>query len=281
MNTSIRRTLAVLFLCSLLALAVLLGGCIPQRQAPVAPAVNATVIPLKAPLTVMDGADFAVFTKRFLPELVKRKILDPQGRPVPDTPLLLHGTELPDGEYRPESYGKEIYHRLSLRFMWSAEERETVQDTVTHASLPSSGETVTIDESSLVVVGEFSTDIYKLVALLDWDEDGKREWLVRYRFKPSVDEPSSSRMLIIEAAGPEGTLEAQVIEAVECTPEGCNSYTGTALPGILGYDPVPAGKNADAAPHAPSSASSHPTSNPASHPASNQSSNPTEKPIAQ
>ncbi|GFM37253.1 hypothetical protein [Desulfovibrio psychrotolerans] len=258
MYTPIRRPLAVLALCSLLALAVLLGGCIPQRQAPAVPDVNATAIPLQAPLTVMDGADFAVFTKRFLPELVRRKILDPQGRPVPDTPLLLHGTELPDGEYRPESYGKEIYHRLSLRYMWSAEERETVQDTVTHASLPSSGETVTIDESSLVVVGEFSTDIYKLVALLDWNGDGMRDWLVRYRFKPSVDEPSSSRMLIIEASGPEGMLEAQVIEAVECTPEGCNSYTGTALPAILGYDPTPAGEKMEAAQHAPSDSAGTP-----------------------
>ncbi|GFM34516.1 hypothetical protein LN040_05450 [Desulfovibrio subterraneus] len=227
----------VTLLCACLSLSVLMGCVV--HQPPAAPVTqNATVVPVEPPLTVMDGADFAVFTKRFLPELVKRKILTPNGTPAPETPLLLHGTNVPEGEYRPKSFGRDFYERLSLRFMWNAEERADATEPVTHSSMTSTGEALNINESSLVVVSEFSTDIYTLIALLDWNQDGKRDWLVRYRFKPGVESPSSSRLLIIPAPKPEGILEAEVIEAVECTEEGCKSYTGTGLPEILGYDPV-------------------------------------------
>ncbi len=192
---------------------------------------------LEQPLTIMDGADFAVFSKRFRPLLITRHILNSDGTPAPQTPLTLHGTTRPSGEYLPESFGSELYNRLSLRFMWPAEERNRQQEVLTHASMPSSGETVTIDPSSVVVVGEFSTDIYKLVALMDWDGDGTRDWLVRYRFKPSTDEPASSRLLVIPSPAPLGLLEAEVIEAVECSADGCISYTGGALTNVLGYDP--------------------------------------------
>lgn len=216
--------------------ALCLWGCVPQQ--PPVPTVNATVIPTAPPLTIMDGADFAIFSKRFLAELINRHILAPDGTPTPETPLMLHGTGLPKGEYLPESFGDVFYKRLSLRFMWPSEERDRVHESVTHSGMPSSGETVTVSESSLVVVGEFSTDIYTLVALLDWNRDGVRDWLVRYRFKASTDEQTSSRMLIINAPGPNGILDAEVIEAVECSAEGCKSYTGPALPEILGYDPT-------------------------------------------
>ncbi|UZP68846.1 hypothetical protein N1030_07695 [Desulfovibrio mangrovi] len=229
-----KNHVAATLFCACLCLSML-TGCV-HRPAPT-PATNSTQIPTLAPLTVMDGADFAVFAKRFLPELTKRNILVQDGTPAPQTPILLHGTTTPAGEYQPKSYGKDLYDRLSLRFMWSAEERANVIEAVTHSSMPSTGEALNINESSLVVVGEFSTDIYTLVALLDWNQDGKRDWLVRYRFKPSVEAPSSSRLLVIPAPQPEGILEAEVIEAVECTEEGCKSYTGSGLPEVLGYDP--------------------------------------------
>lgn len=229
-----------LFLLCLLGLSVLAAATACVKQ-PDHSATAACPPPLSPPLTIMDGADFAIFSKRFRSELYHRGILTADGTPTPETPLLLLGTSQPDGEYQPESFGRELFNRLSLRFMWPVEERQRVQDVPTHATMPSSGETVTVDDSSLVVVGEFSTDIYKVVALLDWDRDGVRDWLVRYRFQPSVDMPASSRMLVIPAPQAEGLLEAQIIEAVECDESGCKSYTGPALPDVLGYDPaVPA-----------------------------------------
>lgn len=182
-------------------------------------------------LTIINAREFTNVAKRFRGELQEKGFLDSNGTPRSDT----------DGhpqEYHPRSYGEEIRTRLSLRFLWSKAERQRTSEHVTHAAIPSAGENVTVQKNTLTIQSEFGSDSYRMVALLDWDGDGYRDWLIRYRYLPAMEGPPSTRLLIISHPGPTGLLDAQVVEAFECKGKRCFSYKGTALPEIIGYDPL-------------------------------------------
>lgn len=187
--------------------------------------------PKSRSLTILNPTEFAMVAKRFKPELIQRGFLDEQGRPRPN------GHTHP-GEYRPQSYGKDLHTRLSMRFLWPKEERLRTSEEVTHATIPSASEEVIVDDTNLTINGEFGSDSYRMVAVMDWDDDGQRDWIVRYRYIPKMDGMPSTRLMVIPHPGPKGILDARVIEAFECDGGKCFSYTGEALPQILGYDPL-------------------------------------------
>lgn len=178
-------------------------------------------------VTVMNPERFSIFLSCTPEECADRNLTSPAIR---DTPY-------PD-EFQPASYGKELYSRLSLRFLWSAEERQRTQEHITHADLPSAEESLHIDTSTLRVLGEFGTDSYELVAILDWDQDGKRDWLVEYLYVPAFGEETSRRFLVIPSPASSGIFDATVVFAEECAYGTCTSYSGAALTERQKNDPA-------------------------------------------
>ena len=206
-------TLCIAFLCCAL---LLISGCANSQFR--------GFFSQEPTVTVFSKEEFSRFLTGIGPERVKHNLVNP---------IISEKSSV--GEYQPESYGEELYSRLSMRFMWPAEERKRTAEHVTHADIPSAEEALHISKYALDVVGEFGTDSYVIVALLDWNNDGKRDWLVRYNYTPALGSDNTVRFIVIPSPSTQGIMDAQIVFMEECAYGKCRAYSGRQLSTHIGY----------------------------------------------
>ncbi|WP_066857218.1 hypothetical protein [Halodesulfovibrio spirochaetisodalis] len=140
--------------------------------------------------------------------------------------------------YSPKQFSKTAYNNLSLNFLWTGEQHSLPINGTTYAAMPSSGQKTVHRGTELTISNEFSKETLKLLAILDWENTGSKDWLVLYSFESLVQPETSTRLLLVRDVQPGRTLTATVLSASECFGNNCQEYSGYKLSEFLEYEPA-------------------------------------------
>lgn len=206
-------------LCTLFAFAILLTmttGCIRNTAF------------FEEPATVISSSYFSATKK--LPPLLQEKL--------PTEVEFYNGQQTPSTGISPQQFSKIAFNNLSLNFLWTGTQHNLPVDGTTYSAMPSAGQTATHNGTELIVTSEFSQESLSLLAILDWDKTGSKDWLVLYSFESLVQPETSTRLLLIRNIQPNTTLTATVLFASECYGNNCQEFTGSSLAEFLEYQPI-------------------------------------------
>lgn len=198
--------------CVFLLLAVLLGGCATQQQ-----------------VEVLQPDEFRTMAIRLRTEMVRRTLLDEEGAYEPGLSMR------EPGEYRPDSFGEELFHRLSTRFRTPDNGTGTMPETFAQSLGPN--DTVETSRYGFVLGQGMDIIILRMIAIADWNNDGIRDWLMVCRVNPILGSGPRDYYLVVERIPETGVLTPRTIAVYDCVDDTCTLFTGEARKEALGFDP--------------------------------------------
>ncbi|MEZ6854486.1 hypothetical protein [Halodesulfovibrio aestuarii] len=180
------------------------------------------------PATIITSGYFSA-TKSLPPQLQKKLPTDY----VFYTPQQTTNCVIP-----PQQFSKTAFNNLSLNFLWTGAQHNLPIDGTTYSAMPSAGQTATYNGTELLITSEFCQENLSLLAVLDWDNNGYKDWLALYSYKSRVQPETSTRLLLIRDIQPNRILTATVLSASECYGKNCQKFTGHSLSEFLEYQPA-------------------------------------------
>ncbi len=185
---------------------------------------------MQQPVEVLRPDEFSTMATRLRTELVRRGLLDENGAYEPGLPMNSHG------EYRPASFGEELYKRLSTRFrMPDAATGGLTPETFAASASPR--DDVRIGKGGFVMAQGMDIITVSIIAVTDWNGDGVNDWLLVCRVKPLLGNGPRDYYLAVDNVTAEGVLQPKIIAIYDCQDGTCVLVTGKARKDVLGFDP--------------------------------------------
>lgn len=160
---------------------------------------------------VVQPAQFKILADHMGKELVAHALLDSNGSYV--SPLISGSTN---------DYGPQLYKRLSPSFIF--EDTAYGMNATSFASSVTPYDRAKVGENGFVIKYLQRTVTVNMVALVDWDGDGTKDWLVSCLVEPHNGARTRDYTIIIPAAAAEGPLQGRVIGVYECFGLACTLY---------------------------------------------------------
>jgi hypothetical protein len=187
-------------------LALLLSGCV--LSALLAGVAGKTV-------STLDEAGFRGMGQRFGPALQSRNLLDDDGSWT--ARLLSFG-------FAPADAGDRLFRRLDPAFRF--QKADAAQATATFAASRNENDELVVSARGFTLVQGLRQVNVSLIALADWDDDGKDDWFVRCAVRsvqPQADGYTRDYYLVI--TNPEAVIiHPQVIGVYDCHNRNCVAY---------------------------------------------------------
>jgi hypothetical protein len=197
------RRLLPIFVCGLSAL---LSGCVMSTI--VATVSGDTV-------TVLDDSGFRSLAQRFKPALQAKRLLDGDGNWVEPLVSLTSA---------PADAGNRLFRRLSPAFRF--QRTDAAQAPATFTASRVEGDELAMSSRGFSLVQGTRRVSVSLIALADWNGDGKDDWIVRCAVRasqPPTDGFARDYYLVI--TNPDAALfRPQMIGVYDCHNQNCVAY---------------------------------------------------------
>lgn len=180
------------------------------------------------PVEVVRPDSFRNYAIYLRDEMVRRNILDAEGN-------YMEAAIRDNREYRPASYGEELYHRLSTRFR-SAEARNGLAGE-TFADSAAPDDNVRIGRVGFALGQGMDVISVSLTAITDWNGDGVNDWLVTCTVTPLFGTGPREYYMAVENVAPTGVLKPTLLAIRDCANNECTVLVGKARTKALGFDP--------------------------------------------
>lgn len=160
---------------------------------------------------VVQPAQFKILADHMSKELIAHNLLDSSRAYV--SPLISSVAG---------DYGPQLYKRLSPAFIF--EDTAYGMNASTFASSVTPSDRAKVDENGFVIKYLQRTVTVNMVALVDWDGDGNKDWLVSCMVEPHNGARTRDYTIIIPDPKTEGPLQGRVIGVYECFGLACTLY---------------------------------------------------------
>lgn len=160
---------------------------------------------------VVQSQQFKILADHMGKELIARNLLDEQGSYV--APMFSSSTE---------DYGPQLYKRLSPSFIF--EDNAYGMASASFASSVTPSDRAKVGNNGFVIKYLQRTVTVNMIAVVDWDNNGQKDWLVSCLVEPHNGARTRDYTIIIPAPKSEGPLQARVIGVYECFGLACTLY---------------------------------------------------------
>ncbi len=164
------------------------------------------------PVDVVQPAQFKNMADRMSKELIARHLLDDAGNYVaPLTPAF----GAPD-------YGAALFTRLSPSFLF--EDKVQAAPPASFAASVKPGDRVQRRENGFVIHTLSKKISINMIAVADWDDDGRDDWIVSCLVEPVNGGRTRDYYVAIPAPAASGPLQGTAVAVYECFGLACTLY---------------------------------------------------------
>lgn len=181
------------------------------------------------PVEVLRPDEFSTMATRLRDEMVRHNVLDADGAYEPGLSVR------EPGEYRPASFGEDLFRRLSTRFRLP--DGGAGGTPATFADSMGTNADVRIGRGGFVLAQGMDIISVSIIAITDWNGDGVRDWLLVCRVQPLLGNGPRDYYLVVENVQPTGQIATRTLAIYDCIDGKCTLITGKARKDVLGFDP--------------------------------------------